>query len=231
MLIDHVGDVWSGSIPNSFFLRLVGRIAFPIYAYLIAEGCRRTKDMKKYLIRLGVFALISEIPFDLCFENSGVRSLQDLTFLSFDYQNIFFSLFLSVLAIYIYETAKDTKFMLPGLLAFPLAMFAADKLNADYGHTAVFIICALYFLHNKIAQSAVMVIGSAMLYLPNMGYRGYLFGYNISFGFAAFIFASVPAVLIWFYNGERGLKLKYFFYIMYPLHLLVLAAVQIILIM
>ena len=244
MIIDHTGEVWANSIPDSFALRLAGRIAFPIYAFMIAEGCRHTKNIKKYMLRLGAFALISEIPFDLCFENARISGLNDLTFLSFSYQNIFFNLFLAVSAIYIYELLKGKKYGFTGFLAFPAAMAAAELLNADYGAYAVPIIAALYFCKPspdaakdsgtgpglykiKAARAVIMIAGAAAIYLPDRESMVFLYGRVISIGIYAFLFACVPAVLVLFYNGRRGSGLKYFFYLMYPLHLLILAAAHI----
>ena len=225
MVIDHAGDVFALSIPNSFLLRLVGRTAFPIYAFLIAEGCRRTKDIKKYMLRLGAFALISEIPFDLCFENEKIFSARDVTFLSFSYQNIFFTLFLSVLAVYAWEYLKETKYKIAGALAVLAAAGAAELINADYGAKAIIFIFALYLAgENKKARVLVMIAGAAAIYLPSLGYIGILFGHSYSVGLAAFLSASLSALPVFFYNGRRGPKLKYFFYAMYPLHLLALAA-------
>ena len=227
MMIDHVGEVGSGRIPYWLLLRLIGRTAFPLYAFMIAEGCRHTRDMKKYLLRLGAFALISEIPFDLCFENPYPSGLRGVTFLSFNYQNVFFNLFLSVLAIYIFDRLRGTKLKALGVLAVPAAMAAAQFIRADYGAKAVLIIFALYVLRGKAARVAAMVAGSALIYLPNYNYTAYLFGRAVSFGLAAFLAGSLPAVFVAFYNGKRGPGIKYFFYAMYPLHLLILAAYQI----
>ena len=205
MIIDHIGSVWSMSIPNSFFLRCIGRIAFPIYAFLIAEGCRRTKNIKKYMLRLGIFALISEIPFDLAFASQSHIRMNDpvvlLTFrsqtvLSLGSQNIFFNLFLSVTAIYAWEWLKGMKlklsesFSLPvgmilGALSFPAAMYAAELIKADYGGYCVPIVAAIYFLPNKTAQIAALVAGVAAINLPHLGNIGFLFGYRVSFGLAS----------------------------------------------
>lgn len=101
MVIDHIGVVF----PSPEFLRAAGRLAFPIYAFLIAEGCRRTRSRKRYLLGLGAFALISEVPFDLAF---GVilpdTSLPHISFLR--HTNVFFTLFFAAAAIHIYETLR-----------------------------------------------------------------------------------------------------------------------------
>lgn len=102
MVIDHVGYVFLGTIP---LLRTIGRAAFPIYAFLIAEGCRRTRDRKRYLLGLGAFAVISELPFDMAFGPiyQGT-SLPEVDFL--ENTNIFYTLFFAAAAIHIFETLR-----------------------------------------------------------------------------------------------------------------------------
>jgi len=107
MLIDHIGAAIlmsylnSGFLGNLYFIsRAIGRIAFPIFAYLIANGCKHTKNINKYIIRLGILAIISEIPFDLTFIWwSGINFLQDT--------NVFYTLFLGAVGISIYEELKQ----------------------------------------------------------------------------------------------------------------------------
>jgi hypothetical protein len=82
MAIDHIGAVLLPS-PKYLLLRLIGRISFPIFCFLIVEGYYRTKNLKKYILRLFAFALISEIPYDLAFKKS---------FIYLNKQNIFFTL-------------------------------------------------------------------------------------------------------------------------------------------
>ena len=227
MLTDHIGEVYALSIPNAFLLRMIGRLAFPLYAYMIAEGCRHTSNIKKYALRLGVFALISEIPFDLCFENAGISGIGELTFLSFDYQNVFFNLCLAVTAVYAWERAKESGHRLLGAAAFAAATITAALLRADYTYYAVPLIACLYFARDKKIQAAAMGVFAALLYLPGYNYRVLLFGHRLPGGLLAFLTALIPAVLILFYNGRRGPKVRYFFYACYPLHLIVLAALQI----
>lgn len=100
MVVDHVGAVL---LPQFGFLRAIGRTAFPLYAFLAAEGCRRTGDRNRYLLRLGLFALISEIPFDLAFGAFFIgERLPRINLM--DHTNIFFTLFFGVACVHILDT-------------------------------------------------------------------------------------------------------------------------------
>jgi len=104
MICDHIGAaLLSPSEPWYDGTRAVSRIAFPIFAFLIAEGCRHTRSRERYLLRLGIFALISEIPFDLAF---GIPPAQ-VSFLSST--NIFYTFFLAVACVHIYETLRHQR--------------------------------------------------------------------------------------------------------------------------
>lgn len=101
MIVDHVGAVF----PTPDALRVIGRLAFPIYAFLIAEGCRHTRNRQHYLMRLGLFAMISEVLFDWAFGAIlGDERLPKMDFLR--HTNIFYTLFFAVAAIHIYETLR-----------------------------------------------------------------------------------------------------------------------------
>lgn len=226
MLIDHVGAVvvlrvmfdnaaqmgFAGKILDDGFydlyrvMRNIGRIAFPIYCFLLVEGFRRTKNKIKYVLRLGVFALISEIPFDLALSSR---------MFAFSYQNVFFTLLIGLLTMLAMEALEHMLRKrqdagvgnIPALVLYPayiavlvVGAFAAELLHADYGAKGIICIVVLYFFRgNKITQALA--------------------------GACAFLweaYASLAFIPIALYNGERGLKLKYVFYIFYPLHLLVL---------
>ena len=92
MFCDHFGDAFIGHFS---FLNLIGRIAFPIFAFQISEGFTHTKNMKKYFLRLGIFALVSQIPFSLFVHKFLGSSLFSL--------NVFFTLFLGLLSMYLYD--------------------------------------------------------------------------------------------------------------------------------
>ena len=207
MLIDHVGAVFDLHMGY----RVIGRIAFPLFVFLIAEGCRHTKSMEKYLIRLGLFALLSEIPFDLAFNDS-------IDF--FNNTNIFYTLFLGTLCVYIFrifylfgQARKDHFWILSAIPIYGI-MMAADWLGSDYGGIGVlfiFLMSAagiLKFPH--IVQYVIVVLFMMWLYFP----------------FIAFLAGSlISLALIAFYNGRKGFSFKYdkwIFYIFYPLHLFII---------
>lgn len=109
MVIDHTGATL---FPQCNILRSIGRISFPLYAFLLSQGCKHTHSMERYLLGLGIFALISEIPYDLAFGNP-------INFM--DQTNIFYTLFLSAACIYIYDSIKKQKTLVQ-LLAFAVCL-------------------------------------------------------------------------------------------------------------
>lgn len=134
MTIDHIGAVF---FPKVTLLRKIGRIAFPIFAFLLAEGFFHTSDVKKYIRRLGILALVSEVPFDLLFY--GVP-------LYLGHQNVFFTLFLAAEAMYWMNESYNpfTK-----VLIAVSAMLLADVLRTDYVSMGIILIFAFYFLRNR----------------------------------------------------------------------------------
>ena len=176
--------------------RRIGRPAFPIFCFLLVEGCMHTRDMKKYGLRLLVFAFLSEIPFDLGLETS---------FFELEHQNVFFTLFLGWLMIWIISESEK-RFRIEAMSAVRVAAavgcaFAAEVLNTDYGAYGILIISLFYFLY-----------GQKKIYVP-------LVGVTLLYPLAE-IPASLAVVPIWFYNGKRGRQIKYLFYLIYPCHLL-----------
>ena len=219
MILDHVG---AELFPQYEWLRYVGRLSFPIYAFLIAQGFAHTSDRKRYAIRLGAFALISEVPHDLLFYN---------TWLEFGYQNIMFELLFGFLAIWCIDKAiKEKKYLF--LVIVPILVVSTAILNFSYDiYGMVLIIVAYLFVGKDVASG----LGSAV--------TTYCFNGFIQAGFKTFgryipvltynpaqVFAVLAAIPIMFYNGKRGkYSLKWFFYISYPAHLLLLWVIKILL--
>ncbi|MCI9163820.1 MAG: conjugal transfer protein TraX [Lachnospiraceae bacterium] len=187
-------------------MRCVGRAAFPIYAFLLTEGIAHTRDWKRYGLRLGMFALISEIPFDLlCFQQP----------VCLDGQNVFFTLLLGLLAVKGAEWAAGRasraqhypgeKSSLAWVVAAGLGCQAAVFLRTDYDASGVLLVVLLYLLRKTPLKQCIagffwlLVTEGRWHYAPGLA--------------AAFL-------LIGLYNGERGSKRgKYAFYAFYPLHL------------
>lgn len=179
-----------------FILRKAGRLAFPIFCFLVTEGFIHTKNFKKYLLSLSLFALISEIPFDLMISNK---------FLYIGKQNIYFTLALGVIALWV---IKNTKRSFERFIFLALILAAAIVLKVDYGYLGVMLIILIYVLREKPAVQAALA-------LP-----------MLSGGYAA-LCAFVPINM---YNGKRGFIkgkfLKYFFYAFYPLHIICLLLIK-----
>ncbi len=183
----------------NLILRLIGRLAFPIYCFLLIEGFLHTRSIPKYALRLGLFAVISEIPFDL--------ALHD-TWFDLQTQNVFFTLLLGLLTLrgmkYL-ETLPPQQQPFRYLLALT-GMMLAEFMQTDYGAFGVLLIVVLYlFRSNRKWQS----IAGAVLTLWQ--------SFTTPLGF----------LCTYFYNGERGKQFsKYIFYTFYPLHLLILFFVR-----
>lgn len=199
MVSDHVGDLF---FPGVMWLRMIGRLAMPIFSFCIAEGYAHTRDKNRYLLRMGIFALISEVPFDLAFEGK----------VGFGHQNIMLTFFLSILALKIFdlirgEEPRNIGKTVLGTLAVLVMAGLALLLRADYTIFAVIAVFLFYVLRNRhpLVRSGV---GVAFLALTRT------MGYYCTTGFSL-----IPLLL---YNGKRGRGLKWLFYAFYPGHLLLL---------
>lgn len=222
MLIDHIGAgfIEMGLLPHLInvygakadvvdtwsvidtIMRCIGRMAFPIFCFLIVEGYYHTKDVKKYLGRLLLFALISEVPFDFAFRGE----VWDASF-----QNVDFSLFLGLLAIVICDKVRLTGWRYKWVSALTLVGLGiiAMVLHTDYTFIAVLLIYIFYVFRQQ--EPVRDIVGAvALLGAGTIEIAGYV--------------AFLP---MHFYNGKRGLRLKYIFYLFYPVHLLIIALVRI----
>ena len=133
MFIDHLGYVIFNG--KSSFMNYIGRIAFPIFAYNISNGYTHTKNLKKYFLRLFSFALISQIPYT--FYHNMISNSFSL--------NIFFTLFLGLLCITLYDKMKNKIIAL--LLCFEIGLVAQAS-YCDYGFFGVAIILLFYIFRN-----------------------------------------------------------------------------------
>ena len=216
MLIDHAGAFL---FPEVKLLRLIGRLSFPIFAFLICEGFENTRDPKKYAMRLFIFALISEPFFD--FARSG--SLFD----PFGGQNVLFTFFIAVVTISTCEKQGSWIWSMIG-------MVFANLLLTDYGAFGVLLVVMFWYqrkTHFDILSSlGCFGIGYCLFTFFDYVKAGAL-GQPMAWYYITNQAFSILACFILFaYNGERGgEKLgknfsKYMFYVIYPLQFLVFAA-------
>lgn len=215
MLFDHIGD----SILGHFsFFNLVGRIAFPIFAFQCVQGYMHTKNLKKHFIKLLIFACISQIPFMLFLS----------TFANTFYLNIFFTFTLGILALYLYDKSKNKIF---GFLSVLFISIIGHFIQVDYGAFGILLMFTFYFFcdnkktnhnfamqHKKTVMSIIVIFLCFIKYVPDILNAPYLFTTYLSCA----IFTCLSLIFILFYNQKEGPKSKYFFYIFYPLHLLIL---------
>lgn len=192
-------------------MRLIGRLGFPLFCFLLVEGYYHTRNKAKYGMRLAMFALISEIPFDLGFKSQV---------LEFTYQNVFFTLFFGFVMIWgIDEFNMQMKEKFEGKLRLFLCILGTvsitvaggvivELLKTDYASIGVITIVLMFLLHKK-SFAGSMALGCLAL--------------TVRMPVEITSFITVPLVAK--YNGTRGLKLKYFFYLFYPVHILLLALV------
>lgn len=204
MLCDHIGAVF---MDDNAIMRAIGRMAFPIFAFLLAEGYRHTSDKRKYFIRLMVFAFVSEAPFDLVFYGRAF---------SLERQNVFFTLAAGIVVMYAADIAYEKK--LQAIIFVATAIAAALFLRFDYGLCGLLIITAFYMYEPDTGASGFLnKLWNNMGFTVLTGVIWVLF-YGVKQLYA--LFAIIPITL---YNGERGRSsLKYVFYLFYPVHLLVM---------
>ncbi len=175
-------------------LRFLGRLSFPIFAFLTAEGYAHTKNAWKYILRLAFFAALSEVPFDLAVK--GIVYYPD-------YQNVMITMLLGVVGLTLGERFGKKRIVLRWII-YALFCGAAYLAKSDYGAVGVLLIVTMYELRadKKLSTITGIIISAA----ESISYSGV----------AALAFGP-----IWLYNGKRGeMPMKYFFYAAYPIHLL-----------
>ena len=201
MFCDHFGYfITHGTFS---FMNYFGRLAFPIFAFQISEGYTHTHDIKKYMTRLFLFALISQIPFMLYCNSIG-----------FNFElNIFFTLLLGLICIFLYDKSKHK---IQAIIAIVAICYIGELLKVDYGFWGILLIFLFYlFKNNKVLMSISFLLMCAYKFSLPMLETGFNLRYLIA-GLSTFL-SIVPILL---YNGKLGYKTKYLLYIFYPAHLL-----------
>lgn len=202
MTIDHVG---LHLFPGIQIFRILGRLAFPIFAFTFAEGCKYTKNRARHFIVLFLFAVLCQAVYSY-----AMNSL---------YQNILVTLTLSASVIYSFDFAKRTRNFLGYILALAVLLGVFYICNIlpstigrgfaiDYGFYGVLLPVLSYL--GKTKQEKIFLLSMGLLLLaPTLGTR------------QLFSLLAVPIIAL--YNGTRGkCRMKNFFYIYYPLHLVII---------
>ena len=214
MVSDHL---WNIFFPNQVWLYVIGRLAFPIFAFMIVEGFFRTKNRKKYLIRIFIFAIISEIPFNL-FSSLAIRAV---IMLFYPYNNVLWTFLIALCGLSLLEKIEKSKklnkiikFVGKIIISF-ISIMMAYLIKSDYLGYGVITVLIFYFFREKnyrnIFFQAVFIA---------------FFGKEIFIKVQIFAIFSLP--IIWLYNGKQGIHnnfIKYMFYFFYPLHLLLIIAI------
>lgn len=219
MLLDHL---WGTIIPGNEWMTCLGRLAFPIFAFQVAEGYLHTHDFKNYSNRIMLCIILSEIPFDLMMFGTAFYPF---------HQNVMMTLWLGLMSIHTIDQVRKKEtaawlgcIKLIGLLLLGFITFP------DYGLLGVLNVVVFYLLRDfpkaRLAQLA------AMIAIHGFGYGGRAFVFEI-FGGTLEIpiqsFAVLSLIPIWLYQGEKGSRSKfiqYFSYAFYPLHMIVLYLIR-----
>lgn len=223
MLIDHIAYGILRFIPAFratgeyhyiyVIMRYIGRVSFPLFAFLLVQGFLHTKSHARYVIRLAIFVVVSELPFNLAFYK---------TMLHPQYQNVFLDLLLGFVAMLglrwlkgIYYSKSFRSFITDGIrqnifilglgtIVVCTCMLVAELIKADYGAAGVIVIIVFLLLKDK-PIAASLIACSILLWDSELEVTSYLM--------------IIP---LYFYNGEKGRNIKLLSYIFYPAHLLII---------
>lgn len=210
MLIDHFGHAIVPYLPVPYMVelyyacRIMGRLAFPIYCFMLVEGMHHTRSPKKYILRLGVGILLAELPFDILFEGG----------ISWAYQSVMVTLTLGAIMLLCMQRVEKKGLKL--LLVIPFAILA-ELAKCDYGSWGIVMI-AVFALFDRLSMQTmgILLVNACMesAMIP-------IFGIPMSVQLFA-TFAMVPIAL---YSGRKlshSRTVQWAFYLFYPVHLLLL---------
>lgn len=224
MLCDHV---WGTLLTGHEWLTCIGRLTFPIFAFMIVEGYFHTKDLKKYVRRLLLFAILSELPFNLAIGGTAFYPL---------HQNVLWSFLISIGLIHMLEKARTRQKIwlqvLAGVGALLLACVLGLVTFVDYYHAGILTVLAFYFFRGR---KWWQCLGQFLcLWWINLELLGGLVYHVSVFHMDLAIHQQGLALLalipIWLYRGKQGphsKALQYLYYGFYPAHLLILWLIRI----
>lgn len=223
MLCDHM---WATIYPASDWLTCVGRMAYPIFAFLLVEGYFHTGNLPLYLLRIFAGAVFSEIPFNLMYGGSIIYPY---------HQNVLWTFFIALLLITFLEEFKKRFGTAPALAFSPipifLGYFLGYALMTDYYGVGVLTVMVFYFLRGrKWYHFAGQLVLLFILNVKLLGSYYYTFPFlGCEFEWYQQGFAIFALLFIWLYQGRQGLHgkvFRWFCYGFYPIHMLILFIIR-----
>ena len=240
MVIDHSGDIFFPILGNNtLYFNAIGRIAFPLFCFMLVEGYKHTSNLKKYMLRLFIGALISQIPFQILVVNYMHAKPFAI--------NVLFTLLFGLFALSIWNyklpnkeekqnkdidnnkysfTINDVFIWIVKIILIALLIIIASFANFDYGNVGIILILAIFLLFKKgkiISKIAFLII---LIGLSIFNYRQAIID-ALPWGITFVITASiVPFIFMCLYNGKKGPNTKYGLYVIYPLHLIILELIR-----
>ena len=225
MLFDHTNDVFIGHLS---VLNLIGRIAFPLFSFQLVVGYTYTHNIKKYISRMFIFALISQIPYSI-FIYIYTGTYFEL--------NIFFTLATSLICMYVLSSKNINIYL--KLLYISICLIIAYYLKFDYSIFGILYPLFIFVFYpfqekfgknrfslsentNKNSIIKLLFFIAGTLALSIVKYIKLIPLISTSWFIELVLFTFIPAIIMIFFNGKKGPSLKYFFYIFYPAHLLLL---------
>ena len=222
MLMDHL---WATLLPAREWLTCAGRVAFPIFAFMAVEGYFHTRNFKKYILRMQLFAVLSEIPFDLMYGGTWFYPV---------HQNVLWTFLLGLLGVWLMEQVrkkgKTWMYLLVCVLVVPAGLVLGTLCMVDYYGVGILTVFVFYFLHGRkwwcfLGQLAALYWLNVEL-LGGLMYPVQLFG--MEFELCQQGLALLALIPIWLYRGRQGYHSKpfqYLCYAFYPVHMLLLVVV------
>lgn len=239
MLIDHIGATLvmllltrsSVHAPEYelirgiyYAMRIIGRIAFPIYCFLLVEGAHHTRNPKKYALRLFIGMLLSEIPFDLAFSMTWLEHDWNLLTPILGFNLAFNSVMITLLlGFFMIEAMKRVKGFWKAVMILPFYILA-EVLNTDYAGMGILLIAVFALTRGRAHGNWLRLAGCAVVLCADIGT---MLRYGIGAGMESFaMFALIP---IAFYDGRKltsSKAVQWAFYLFYPVHIALLALLQ-----
>jgi len=189
MAVDHIGLIF---FPEYFIFRIIGRLAFPLFAFGVAQGYFYTKNLSKYLQRILLLALISQPIFYLLINQENL--------------NICFTLTLGLSVIYLYDKGKNWWVKVFGII---LILFLGEWLQVEYGAYGILLILCFYIFRNNIL---LILVGSLLIFSQAL----------LNYSQILNLFAIIPLFLVYYAKDERIKINRWIQYLFYPVHLLII---------